>query len=319
MYARGEIEKTLRFCPSATPLFTLPYKFPEEIAEALATGVRYFTVQARSEVIKILEVAEEEGVPANELEIAARLAALNEDADIDLSEKYGTDEATVLQLLFMISRETDAQAALSVNTGSQNRNPASYAAAVHKLVELARTVDGVSSINFGGGFPVNYHEGDQFSLEEYLSSLTAAVREHAGAVLQGDQPRVIIEPGRALVAEAVDLVIPVRGVEQRGSQRVVFIDDGVFTSLRKYFMEKSSELMLKTIRRKNHSYSTEKTPTTIYGRTCDSGDKLPQEPMLPIDLEEGDYLHLPNAGAYTDGQATEFNSFPPPQYITYNS
>jgi diaminopimelate decarboxylase len=53
-------------------------------------------------------------------------------------------------------------------------------------------------------------------------------------------------------------------------------------------------------------------PCTVAGPTCDSIDVVARDKLLPEDLQVGDYVYIPNAGAYTTAYATRFNGFPPP-------
>ena len=56
-------------------------------------------------------------------------------------------------------------------------------------------------------------------------------------------------------------------------------------------------------------------PWTIAGPTCDSVDVLMRDELLPEDLQEGDFIYLANAGAYTTAYASNFNGFPLPDVI----
>ena len=53
-------------------------------------------------------------------------------------------------------------------------------------------------------------------------------------------------------------------------------------------------------------------PWHVAGPTCDSVDVLMSDQMLPEDLQDGDFLYFPNAGAYTTAYASTFNGFPLP-------
>jgi ornithine decarboxylase len=48
---------------------------------------------------------------------------------------------------------------------------------------------------------------------------------------------------------------------------------------------------------------------TIYGPTCDSTDKFPEQIMLPANLGEGDYIEFGNLGAYGRAMSSRFNGF----------
>jgi len=52
---------------------------------------------------------------------------------------------------------------------------------------------------------------------------------------------------------------------------------------------------------------------TVAGPTCDTADLLFQEKELPEDLQAGDFVYIPNAGAYTLAYASTFNGFPLPR------
>ncbi len=61
------------------------------------------------------------------------------------------------------------------------------------------------------------------------------------------------------------------------------------------------------------------TGTTFHGAvagpTCDSVDILMRDEMLPEDIQEGDFIYIPNAGAYTTAYASNFNGFPLPDVV----
>jgi ornithine decarboxylase len=56
-------------------------------------------------------------------------------------------------------------------------------------------------------------------------------------------------------------------------------------------------------------------PWAIAGPTCDSVDILMRDEMLPEDIREGDFIYIPNAGAYTTAYASNFNGFPLPDVV----
>ena len=58
--------------------------------------------------------------------------------------------------------------------------------------------------------------------------------------------------------------------------------------------------------------AAELIPFTVTGPTCDSGDTMFRDVLLPATLAEGDRLYIASAGAYTLSYASHFNGFPPP-------
>jgi ornithine decarboxylase len=56
-------------------------------------------------------------------------------------------------------------------------------------------------------------------------------------------------------------------------------------------------------------------PWCVAGPTCDSVDILMRDEMLSEDVQEGDFIYIPNAGAYTTAYASNFNGFPLPDVV----
>ena len=54
-------------------------------------------------------------------------------------------------------------------------------------------------------------------------------------------------------------------------------------------------------------------PWSVAGPTCDSVDILMRDELFPEDMQEGDFVYIENAGAYTTAYASNFNGFPLPQ------
>jgi len=69
--------------------------------------------------------------------------------------------------------------------------------------------------------------------------------------------------------------------------------------------------------RNQRELSEKKVPFLLFGQTCDSGDKIGTM-MLPEDIQDGDLIHVPTAGAYTDSTTSEFNGFGAPRYVGYD-
>ena len=75
--------------------------------------------------------------------------------------------------------------------------------------------------------------------------------------------------------------------------------------------------IIETARRMVYEIRTDRrgalVPWTVAGPTCDAADVLKGEHLLPDDMQEGDFVYLPNTGAYTSSRACTFNGFPLPE------
>lgn len=315
----GEIETVQSIQPDAKIFFNHPIKRRKDIQEAVRRGVTHFTADSEDEVNKIID--HHPGKNAL-FDIALRMRTDNGDAKIALSEKFGADEAVIRDLIHMVRDMVHTNAAkrtkpgLSVHTGSQNTNPHVFINAIQHLGIIAKEERGIHTINIGGGLPANYEQTDNFDIRYYLDLISTAIRDEVMQALR-EEPTIIIEPGRGIIAEAIDLTIPILAVGKRDGVMVAHIGDGVFTSFSDSTVH-GWKYPFEVLGKKHRKTSADLKSFTLFGRTCDSGDKITNV-LLPEDLRPGDHLRVRSAGAYHDSQSTRFNGFEPPKYVVYNS
>jgi ornithine decarboxylase len=286
------------------------------IKAAFKVGVRHFTVQSHSEIEDVLNSCPAD-VPHESIELAVRMKSISKDATINLSEAFGVDEQEGRKIIRFINYSTKASPGISCHIGSQHRNPNLYASTIHLMAKIAKEEGGVKTFNIGGGYPVNYFDDDNFDVKEYLNIITENIEKYVMGILHKN-PKIITEPGRAMVAECVDLYIPILEIEIWNGKKYVHIDDGIKTCFMDIAVHQW-KYNFKTFGRNNRKLSAVKTPCILVGREFfDSyspySDVL-QTVSLPEDIARGDYVTLSNAGAYMDCQAV---SFPTPNYVYYN-
>ena len=315
----NEIDAALEL-PGVDPrdvYFNNPIRTPQSVTEALAREIRYFAVQSRSGVRKVLEGARKFGgsVP---VELAVRLETQNPEAAINLSEKFGCSQKTALKLLRMADEE-GARLGLSMHVGSQNPDIRAFENGISLLTEMAHRAGGVNSLNLGGGLPINYKETDDFDLGMMLRYISQLIRDRVGrhTFRKGVAPVIIDESGRPFAGPAVTAAMAALEVDERGGKKRVFINDGIFTTFSDTPIH-GWRFPLEVFTRDGRKLSSHLSTFTVYGRTCDSGDVI-GEYDFPSDLAEGDYFLMRSAGAYTEAQKSEFNGFGGPVHISYNT
>ena len=305
--------------PKKEIFFNNPIKRSRDIADAKKLGIRYFTAQTRGEIDKILKASYMSN-SEDQNEIAIRMETQNPNAQINLSEKFGASEKETAGLINYIKQAAAkfAHTGISMHTGSQNTDLVSYGIAIRTMSDIAKNSGGVQSINIGGGIPVQPDTDSEQEILKYLDAINRAVRDNIKGALIGNKPKIIAELGRSVVADCVDLYVPVLSSETRSGKKCVYIDDGVFTSFSDSVIH-GWEYPLNPVRPFfRRKAFRENVQTKVFGRTCDSGDYLTGDYLLPSDLDDGDYIHVPCAGAYMDSQASRFNGFETPKYISYN-
>jgi ornithine decarboxylase len=313
----NEIQKVLDIDPNSNPYYNHPVVFERNIRDVQAMGVRHFTVQTQRGIERVLNNTDPH-TPENPLEITVRMQTLNDNAAINLSTKFGAKPRAVRDMIEFISGEGYAIPGVAVNTGSQNKDPDTYRKAIFQVSEVVSgTQARLGTINLGGGLPVEYFDDEKFDLKDYFRIINEAVMRVLGDVFDDNEGKVIIEPGRAIIGPAVDLLIAVIDVEERDGKMCAYIDDGVYTSFSDSIIH-GWKYNFKPYSVDGKPFSDERVPWVLFGRTCDSGDVV-KNVRLPINLRQGNYLWINHAGAYMDSQSSNFNNFPPHQYISYNS
>ncbi len=281
-------------------VYSNPVKRREDIAFAARLGVGLFVVDSLEETQKVAAAAPGSAV-------LCRIVTSGEGSDWSLSRKYGCSSEQAAHVLRSAAAVGLEPAGVSFHVGSQQRDPQAWDAPIAAAARVFAAVRAAGLdpwlLDLGGGFPAHL-EGGCLPLASYGAAIERSRRRHFG----GHRPRTLVEPGRAVVADAGTLVASVLAVLHRGATRWVFLDAGVFTGL--------VETLDEAIRYRLDS-SADGGPTgpcVLAGPTCDSMDVLyeRQPVQLPLALGEGDTVRLHAAGAYTTCYSTVgFNGFAP--------
>ncbi len=154
----------------------------------------------------------------------------------------------------------------------------------------------------GGGFAVAYTE-DQHppAPDDYANAiippLIAACRRHSLP-----QPRLLIEPGRSIVARAgVALYTVGASKDVPGVRRYVSVDGGMADNIRPAMYDSKYSALVA-----NRALDDRAERVTVSGKYCESGDVLMKDADLPP-LVPGDILAMPAAGAYALAMASNYN------------
>jgi ornithine decarboxylase len=263
-------------------------------------AVEHFVVDHMDELYKVLDSAGGEG-----LAILVRIATPAAGAAYDLSAKFGARPAEAVELLTAI-RSEGCQAGIAFHVGSQCLLPRAYRTALGIVGEVidAAKVD-IHYLDVGGGFPSTYLGSEAPPLDEFIGEIEDGLRD-----LRLRRDCVLMcEPGRALVATGMSLVVQVQ--LRKGDS--LYINDGVYGSL--------SETVTARLRfparriRLTEADAEEAVDFTIYGPTCDNTDMLPLPVRLPADMREGDWIEFGHIGAYSNALSSRFNGFYPDTYV----
>ncbi len=290
-----EVETVARVLPDATLYMMHPIKSRRTIRSSYALGVRHFAFDDLSELQKITEETDF----ADDLTLHLRLSLPSTDAVYALEGKFGV-AADRAGALLRAANEITPKVGITFHVGSQCMDPVAYRDALRFVRDLvdAEDVD-LSSLDVGGGFPVNYPGMSAPDLGHYFEAIRSAIKEFGFAQLP-----ILGEPGRAMVAEAGATLARVE--LRRGDE--LYLNDGTYGSLFDAGTPKW-RFPVSLIAGDGRECSTNLMNYSFWGPTCDSMDHMEGPFLLPDDIREGDWIEVGNLGAYGQTMATNFNGF----------
>jgi diaminopimelate decarboxylase len=160
-------------------------------------------------------------------------------------------------------------------------------------------------LNLGGGLGVRYTESDP-AID--TGSAVAEIAGHMRAVCQArnlTMPRVFMEPGRSIIADAMLTVYTVGSVKSIPGFRNYASVDGGMTDNPRYALYKSPYTVVSA----NRATEAADFECTIAGRCCESGDLIQENVRVPRP-ERGDLLAVLVTGAYNYSMASHYNRVP---------
>ena len=302
----GELQRALRAgIPADRIVFSGVGKTDAEIAMALQAGIARFNVESRAELDAIQRIAAARGC------VAVASVRINPDVDALTHAKISTGKA---ENKFGVPTE-EARAwfddaaqwpnlrldGLHMHIGSQLLSLQPVREALQRMAAFWRELEAaghaIASIDVGGGLGVRYRDGE---VAPEAAAYAAAIRE----ALAGFGGRILVEPGRWLMAEAGLLLT--RGVlEKQGrARRFLMLDAGMNDLLRPSLYDAWHDIV-----RVGGYAGREQVAYDVVGPVCETGDTFARQRDMPR-CEAGDLVAILGAGAYGASMASTYNSRP---------
>lgn len=183
------------------------------------------------------------------------------------------------------------------------------------LLEQLRSSFGfvAGELNLGGGFGVRYTDEDAPKPLAYFTDALMADIGEACARMAYPRPRVVIEPGRWVVAEAGITLYTVNSVKKApGRRSYVGVDGGMPDNPRPALYEARYEAVVAA-----RPEAPRDTVVTVAGKCCESGDILIRDIALQ-DPRPGDVLAVFATGAYNHTMSSNYNRLPRPAMVLVN-
>jgi ornithine decarboxylase len=290
----NEVKIVRNLFPRSNIFFMNPIKPKYSISEAyFKYNVRNFAIDTEQELEKILLQTKN----AIDLKLHIRLAIPNDFAKINLSGKFGINPENAIKLINKASKYA-LKIGISFHPGSQCMHTDAYKIGIEISGEVIKKCKKkIDYLNVGGGFPSVYEGMKPPPLESYFK-----VINHEFSIINKSNMTLIAEPGRALVAECMSLIVR---VDLRKDNKL-YINDGIYGHL--HAAGKPGFSFPVRMISKNNTQNN-KVPFSFYGPTCDSNDYMAGPFYLPMNINEGDFIEIGHLGAYSNTMKTNFNGF----------
>lgn len=206
---------------------------------------------------------------------------------------------------------------LHMHIGTDIDNKTMYAEAASKLGWFCRMSEGmtgrrVHSVDIGGGFPSSSlapfgrEDWAPESIETYIETIAVGLKKHLSARVSR---RLIVEPGRYLVDDAIVYVTRVHDQSMKGRLQKILTDGAVTMLPLVYYRPQIVRVFDSTLEEK----TSPSAPSIIYGGSCKEDDVM-HENSLPL-VETGDYVVYYCVGAYNQSMGSDFIFGTPPMHI----
>jgi diaminopimelate decarboxylase len=293
-------------------------KSEDELRRAVQLGVGRIIVDSFDEIDRLVELTVELGASARvmvrvtagvEAHTHEYIATAHEDQKFGFSITSGdafeavrrVEDAPHLELLGLHS-----------HIGSQIFDSSGFEVAARRVLALHARVSeelGVTlpEMDLGGGFGIAYTTQDDPSDAAQLATEMSKIVEHECRGLGIPEPRLSIEPGRAIVGPAMCTVYEVGTVKRvaldGGAGRTyVSVDGGMSDNIRTALYDADYSCTLASRR-------SDAGPVLVrvVGKHCEAGDIVVKDEFLPGDVTPGDLVAVPGTGAYCRSMASNYN------------
>ncbi|KUK44755.1 MAG: Diaminopimelate decarboxylase [Methanothrix harundinacea] len=310
VFSAGELSLVrMAGMPMEKVLFNGNSKRIEELKMAVEAGVR-ISADSRDELLALSEVASEMG---QEAEVAFRV---NPDVSATThpkiatglkTSKFGIPWREIVEVYrTAMSLEGVRPIGLHCHIGSQILETSPFEEAAARMMELAGEIVGmggeIEMMDFGGGLGIAYSPETQAPTPADLAAGILPVFKD-GCQKLGISPRMILEPGRSIVADTTLFLTRVN-VVKRAHVNFVGVDAGFNLLARPMLYDAYHHAVVA-----NKADHKPEEKYTIVGPICESGDVLAKDRTLPK-VERGDIVAMLDAGAYGFSMASVYNGQP---------
>jgi diaminopimelate decarboxylase len=273
-----------------------------EMEQALEAGIRCFNVESAAELTRLNEVAGSHGV------VAPVSLRVNPDVDAHThpyistglkENKFGISVGTAPGVYQQAADAPHLKIeGVDFHIGSQLTEISPFVDALDRVLQLITRIEAlgieIHHLDLGGGLGVPYHSEQPPTPEQYVRPLLAR--------LANSGMEILIEPGRAIAANAGILVTEVQYLKETEDKNFAIVDAAMNDLVRPSLYSAWQDIV-PVIKREGNT-----TTYDVVGPVCETGDFLGKDRKLNI--RQGDLLAVCSAGAYGFTMSSNYNSRP---------
>ena len=288
--------------PASKMIFSGVGKSAGELTAALHAGVGQINVESAEELALLAELCEQLALPA---QVAVRVnpdVVVATHANITTGRKgnkFGVSPEQAVSLCRQYAGHRWLKLnGLAMHIGSQISQTEPYAQAIQRLMTLVAELQlqgvEIDTLDLGGGFAVDYGDGNSLSFAEVAAVIRRATEGFSG--------RVCVEPGRSLVADCGVLVSRVNYVKQAEPRSFVVLEAAMNDLMRPALYQAVHPMQLL------RDSDAPQASFDVVGPVCESTDTFARNYPLPGDIRRGDLVALLCSGAYGAVMSNSYNS-----------
>lgn len=284
-------------------------KSAEEIAQALEVGIGGFNVESAEELTRIAQIAKRLQKTARiSLRINPHIDAFTHPyISTGLKEnKFGIDSDEAMPLfVFAKTLPYIELQGMACHIGSQLTELQPFIETFDLVCRLWTSLKNqgilLPQVDFGGGIGVNYTSEHPPSFSEYAQALITRVNN--------PWLKIILEPGRAIVANAGILLTKVEYLKHTPDKNFAIVDAGMNDLLRPALYQAEQDI----IQVQQPAEQILSKHYDVVGPVCETADFLGKDRSLAI--KPGDLLAVKGSGAYGFSMSSNYNTRPRPAEI----
>jgi diaminopimelate decarboxylase len=301
-----------------------------ELTAAVKAGVGHIVLDSMTEIERLDAIAGEAGIVQDvlvrltvgvEAHTHEFISTAHEDQKFGLSVASGAAMAAVRRVF---ATDHLRLVGLHSHIGSQIFDVAGFELAAHRVIGLLREIVGefgpektaqLSTVDLGGGLGISYLPPDDPPPVRELATKLSAIVSNESAAVGLPEPRLVVEPGRAIAGPGTITLYEVGTVKDvdvsaTAQRRYISVDGGMSDNIRTALYDAQYDVRL--VSRVSDAPAA---PARIVGKHCESGDIVVRDTWVPDDVRPGDLLGVAATGAYCYSLSSRYNMIGRPAVV----